>query len=1575
MENNKILIGVQFTRRIVNSQYEHYDIELYVLRDLPLCQLLEGIKYGLKKLDSEDRNNKEIYDRCISIFDNCITEFETETNGSRYLPRVIFTSYNDVIAGKSITGGERASFYVDNLTKPICELGFITSSRIIFDETGSWKPQGKLDVSNIIEAFDPRRTNKIFFPEYNISSRQLYHFNEEPIEIIEPTDPPKKSNAGLFFMLLPSLLTIGILMLIRGFLMSGGLASVILSAAMGITAAVTTTITWKRQKNEYEQNLKDWRNRYQDYIDSVIGTIQDRQIKDASKLDELYPDMLKLIEKDDKGIYSLNENLYSRSPQDADFLTFRLGVSDKVESMFPIKGGSKEVVFSESSFDIVSDNSGNDRLRIYLRSELSKSDNEKKENLCRLPAAVASRYKYMKDAPLLYSLKNKGALGVVDRNIDLYYSYSKYFISRMIFELCYYHSPEDLQFVVFFDEMSRWTDINIAINKYKFMPHFRGLFTDKSQFVFDAQSANLVLSSLLTIMGKRKKAVLEGGGSVSLPHIVLVVFNDHGMKEHAFAEFLPDVPDKPESAVNKLGLTFVFGTKYKEYLPAYCDDVVCFDDGVNTITPHFDISKKKNFCFSKSAADDMAKHFEDYTSKMLNAMRFFSSVYYATIAQNGKVPSTVSAFELFKDNDKLDEVVKKNWGIAACKRVSPDVTESLKVPVGRTETGIAYIDLHEKGDGPHMLVAGTTGSGKTETIITFLLGLCMQFRPDELNLLLVDMKGGGFTKRIGDLPHVVGKVTDVDGDENGTGAEYMLSRFLFALKSEIKRRKLLFNKLHVDSIDAYIKACNDIEAHIKQKNITETEADDIQKIANTESLSHLILVVDEFTELKRFTSENSNLDFMGEITTIARVGRSLGFHIILISQNIEGAITDDIRVNSRAKLCLKVATRQASKDMIGTELAASPYMPGNGRAYLLVGTGSRLEYFQSGYSGTGILEDVPVEITLASKTGAYSLFYRSDKDNTRLIQQKAELKKKGVSKTQLEAINDAINSVYKDNKESIREPHTVFQAPLPSCITMDKEEKAVGTAADGMTIAMGIYDAPLIQQKPVLYLNPFTSNIAVFGGPMSGKTTFVKTYLVRIHENRELAARENIYIIDFGGNIGDYSRLESVCACFDNSNEENIKRIFKTLERRMEENARLLGSNNYYSLYTKDPSRCPTHLTLIIENLNAFLADERYSTYQERLLKLCRDGLSKGLSIIVTANDISGTNRLMANFGQKIAFEMPADNYLEIFNTKVNKPMKLPGRGIVNLDSETYEFQCYLPFAGEEDTELHKLIGESGSVKNQNKLAAFNGDLTFDNVAAFNENALNGIRSDCILVGLDYYEHKPIYLNVKENRSVAVYGKRQFGKSNLLRIMIQTILKENKGVRFVYLDDGRKQLEEFQNIGSDNVYLTSVESFRDYLTEHGYGGKRSQRTSKAAVPPQPVDSAVSDGTPYTVFVLQSKALYQSSADAAYLMREWIPEMIGNADARNYLFIFSDVRNISAPETRTPFNNSISAAFVLDNIGEFVAEKGNNSVLGEMDAKELKAEYAKCSVGDGYFYNIEADTLEKLRFIKVLPEKK
>lgn len=520
-----------------------------------------------------------------------------------------------------------------------------------------------------------------------------------------------------------------------------------------------------------------------------------------------------------------------------------------------------------------------------------------------------------------------------------------------------------------------------------------------------------------------------------------------------------------------------------------------------------------------------------------------------------------------------------------------------------------------------------------------------------------------------------------------------------------------------------------------------------------------------------------------------------------------------------------------------------------------------------------------------------------------------------------------------------------------------------------MLIPMGQYDSPQSQEQPVFYLNLYKSNIAVFGLPMSGKTTFIKTLLVQLHKLKHQLPGESTYIIDFGGNIGKYGKLGNVCACFDNSNEENIKRVFRTIEKRVSDNARKLQSQSYFSALDTGIDAVPAHITLIIENINTFLADERYASYQERLMRFCRDGLSKGLTVVLTANDLSGINRLMANFGQKVAFEMPSDSYYEIFNAKVSKPMKLPGRGLINIDSSTYEFQAFIPFATlKDESAIDSLILQHPQNQNTYVMASFADTLTESNFAEFSatKKPLSASEPPNIVVGLEYYEHSPVAVNITECRSIAIYGKRQFGKTNLLALLLNGIKQYVPAARYVFFDDGRKQLLPFHDVENEqSVYLSDISSLRDYLSENGYGAQRRP----GYLPNLPRITEVAD-TPFTVFIFQSKVLYRNSPEAKYLMTQWLPVVIGDAEARKCLFIFSDVASISEADMRVPFNDDISVAFLLDSIGEFVSEKGSKSVFGEMDAKELKTEYAKCSVGDGYIYNTETDILQKLKFIKV-----
>ena len=513
---------------------------------------------------------------------------------------------------------------------------------------------------------------------------------------------------------------------------------------------------------------------------------------------------------------------------------------------------------------------------------------------------------------------------------------------------------------------------------------------------------------------------------------------------------------------------------------------------------------------------------------------------------------------------------------------------------------------------------------------------------------------------------------------------------------------------------------------------------------------------------------------------------------------------------------------------------------------------------------------------------------------------------------------------------------------------------------------MGIYDSPQTQTQPTLEIDLFKSNIIAFGGAMSGKTTFIKTMLVRLHE-LYTPQEENIYIIDFGGNMGRYKELSHVCACFDNSNEENIKRIFKVVEKCLDYNTNKLQSESYIN-YSGDDR--PPHITFIIENVNAFLAEARYTSYHEKLLKLCRDGLSKGVTIVLTANDVGGgLNKYLPSFAQKLAFEMPADKYIDIFNTKVSLPMMLKGRGLVSINSQPHEFQCFLPFENEAD-ELPEFIKQTNEKYKDcmpEKLSSFNQELTLENFNEFctKKRSLEEADADenSVVVGLDYYEHEPIILDLNENRAIAIYGKRKFGKSNLVNLILKTIIRKHSDYRFVFFDDGRAQLEplhQFLPEGENNVYITKIDELNFYLYENGY-------CDVCFAGRKPATPFAEKENPFTVFVMQNKNIFQ--AVGRNLISK-MPSMISEADEKGYLFIYSDVRKFSDndPSKSGALNNSLSIAFLLDNIGEFVGDKGSKSVFGEMEPKELKEEYAKCELGDGYFYDIESDELKKLKFI-------
>lgn len=1067
MKNNEIMISAKFLTDEINEE-----ITFLLLNDITLRELMEAIYYGLKKNPAHEKK--------FEVFNNYIRtrkEMLVLYNAKGEYGVIDFTQE---VGGKPI------------IDMKLNKIGFVTSSCLFITDKS---------VVNTVALFTQPEKSYILQSdslEYNISTRRLNVIESSVIDILPPGEMPDNDKGSILDVIIPTLLSTGGMLGARFLVMqfsnsaSMGNTMLLMSGAMAIVTLVTTFYNYRKQKKDSRHDIKKWKENYENYINRTIHTIKEWQTNDIQYLNSVYPDMEVLFDNTKK----IDSSIFARSQNDNDFMRISLGASNEVKPLFEINNEKKDDIINDiyykksgDKIKILIPSKKEEKRRKKLSPEEKAAEDRNKYLLSDLPYIFANKgvdeengeaigFNYLRCddgtmPPLLLDLRNSGVLGVISDDKEV----SENFISHVVFELAYYHSPEDLQFVFFFDKENDIKKQYEKVDNYKYLPHTNELFDGISQFVFDKTGAGVVFGQLSNIMNERAKSKddeEEGEKNQKVTQIVCVVFDDYDIKETGFSKFLPEAPKEGEPYVNELGLTFIFVRSIKDQLPKYCGNIVDISkDNANerkSSLRYNVLSRETLNVLSEGNKDNTKakdtdklieyKHFQNkyifsgdkYKEAFAMAYKRLSAIYYTRIAENGKVPSMVTLFELYGfdsekvANNEIAKIMLESW-----KNIEKnDVTRNLKIPVGKNEHGDVFLDLYEKADGPHMLVAGTTGSGKSETIITYLIGLCMKYSPMDLNLMLVDMKGGGFSDRLGSLPHCVGVVTDTAGEDEGTSAAYMLKRFLETLNAEIKRRKLLLSSLGVDNVDSYIRALRVIKkikgleksggspeeiAKLKKK-LNEKQVESLSKnFEEFSPLSHLILVVDEFTELKRFSNESNDVDFIAEITTIARVGRTLGFHIILVSQNIEGAITDDIRVNSKARICLKVATKQASKEMIDSPVAAAPTMPLNGRAYLLVGTGTRFEYFQSAYTGANknLNIEAPVLVTEVPNSGAFNdAFYASKKDNELAKKRNEQINEHD---TQLAYIVNTIIDIGK----GMEKPRQIFLPPLQSKIFDDTE--------------------------------------------------------------------------------------------------------------------------------------------------------------------------------------------------------------------------------------------------------------------------------------------------------------------------------------------------------------------------------------------------------------------------------------------------------------------------------------------------------------------------------------------------------
>ncbi len=468
-------------------------------------------------------------------------------------------------------------------------------------------------------------------------------------------------------------------------------------------------------------------------------------------------------------------------------------------------------------------------------------------------------------------------------------------------------------------------------------------------------------------------------------------------------------------------------------------------------------------------------------------------------AATANLPNSVSLLDLI-GGDVTPQTVQQRWSTTRG-------TDHLRAPIGATAEGALVLDL--VADGPHLLVGGTTGSGKSELLRSMVAGLALSADPDHLAFVLIDYKGGAAFDRCAEMPHVAGMVTDLD--------DRLAERALVCLEAELRHREERLRAAGAENLAAFRSRTAPAGGDPRARP-SSAGGDPLPRpsSAGGDPLPRLVVVVDEFATLAAELP-----DFLRSLVGIAQRGRSLGVHMVLATQRPAGVVTDDIRANTSCRIALRVTDRHDSNDVIGSPDAARIPRQRPGRAMASFGPGELVAFQSALVTGntprcsTG-LRVAPVG---SRPTGPAADQY-SDLDEV------------------VEAVRAAHNSL------GGAAPRSPWPAPLPD----EVDAARLAVAAGAGRPAAWLVDDPFHQRQFPGGWRPTDGHLAIIGRPGSGTTTTLAAValdLCRIHGPDEL----HLYGIDLdAGTLSALGGLPHVGAVVAPTEGDRRTRLMRLLD-------------------------------------------------------------------------------------------------------------------------------------------------------------------------------------------------------------------------------------------------------------------------------------------------------------------------------------------------------------------------------------------------------------------------------------------
>lgn len=780
-----------------------------------------------------------------------------------------------------------------------------------------------------------------------------------------------------------------------------------------------------------------------------------------------------------------------------------------------------------------------------------------------------------RDVPVTVSFAEAGVVGAAGHPDD-----ARALAVSCVGQLATLQSPRDLEIVVLApgDAEATWSFV-------RWLPHARpgGAGLPHVLVGNDAETLARRVAELCARLDARRRVVEDrsGGGSTRPPGPAVLVVVDGARRLRALPGLVRVLKEGPRLGVHALCLE-----KEERLLPEECGTVV-------------HVGRRRHRVASPLCApvedvlaDGLPEGWGEAVARGLAPL-----VDVDDGGDDGALPTSSRLLDVLDLEPPTPGAVLERWRGGG----------TTEVVLGESIDGPFTVELRR--DGPHGLVAGTTGSGKSELLQTIVASLAATNAPDAMTFVLVDYKGGAAFRDCARLPHTVGMVTDLDA--------HLVSRALASLGAELRRRE------HVLAASG----CKDLEDHL------ELRARDPDAAA---PLPRLLIVIDEFASLVRELP-----DFVPGLVAVAQRGRSLGIHLVLATQRPAGVVSTEIRANTNLRVALRVTDAAESSDVLDAPDAARIGKATPGRAVVRLGAGALVPFQTARVGGRrpgACVGSGGAPPWVASLTWATL---------GRALPVPVAVERRDDARTDLQELVDAV--LVAAGEHGGDAPHRPWLPPLPELLTLADLPTPPGPPADtdidgrplglpSLVVPYGLQDLPAEQARRVAALDLSTAgHLSVVGAPRSGRTQFLRSLAGSIARTVSVAD-VHVHAVDCGGGgLLPVARLPHAGVVVRRTETERVQRLLVRLLDLVRSRQEVLATGGWADVEEQRASVAPErrlpHVVVLVDRWEGFVTsvgELDHGAAVEQVHALLREGAGVGLHLVLTGDRSLLTGRLSA---------------------------------------------------------------------------------------------------------------------------------------------------------------------------------------------------------------------------------------------------------------------------------------------------------------------------------------------------------